>query len=87
MTEKIGQFFNADGTLISIPVKSVKRIEVLKIIARDFSTGVKYPEKELNQIISKYHDDTAAIRRYMVENRILERSSDGIYWLSEQSQD
>ena len=61
MTEQIDQFFNPDGTLISIPVKSAKKIAVLLHIARDLSTATQYPEKELNAIIAKYHDDTAAI--------------------------
>ena len=81
MTEQIDQFFRPDGTLISIPAKSVKRIAVLHHIASDLSPGIRYPEKDLNLIIAKYHDDTAAIRRYMIEYGILERDSESVYWL------
>ena len=81
MTEQIDQFFRPDGSLISIPAKSVKRIAVLQHIASDLSPETKYPEKELNLIIAKYHDDTAAIRRYMIEYGILERDSESVYWL------
>lgn len=81
MSEKIDQFFREDGSLISIPAKSSKRIAVLARIALNFEEGHHYPEKELNSIIATYHDDTAAIRRYMIENLILERSPEGIYWL------
>ena len=73
MTEQIDQFFNPDGTLISIPVKSAKKIAVLLHIAQDLSPTTKYPEEEINAIITKYHDDTAAIRRHMIEYGILER--------------
>lgn len=79
MTEHIDQFFRPDGTLISIPVKSAKKIAVLHHIARELSPITKYPEKELNAIIAKYHYDTAAIRRYMIEYRILERDAASIY--------
>ena len=79
---QIDQFFRADGTLIAIPVKSAKKIAVLHHIAKDFSPAEKYPEKVLNQIISKYHDDTAAIRRYMIEYGILERDVESVYWVS-----
>ena len=82
MTEQIEQFFNPDGTLISIPVKSAKRIAVLLHLARDLSPATKYPEKVLNAIIAKYHDDTAAIRRYMIEYGILERDSESVYWVA-----
>ena len=81
MTVQIDQFFRPDGSLISIPAKSIKRIAVLHHIARDLSPDVKYPEKDLNLIIAEYHDDTAAIRRYMIEYGILERDSESVYWL------
>jgi hypothetical protein len=79
---QIDQFFRPDGTLIAIPVKSAKKIAVLHHIAKELSPAEKYPEKVLNQIIAKYHDDTAAIRRYMIEYEILDRDSESVYWLS-----
>ena len=81
MTEQIDQFFRPDGSLFSIPVKSAKKLAVLQHIARDLSPDTKYPEKELNQLIAKYHDDTAAIRRHMIEFGILDRDSESFYWV------
>ncbi len=78
---QIEQFFRPDGTLISITAKSGKRIAVLEHIASELSPGTKYPEKELNSVIAKYHDDTAAIRRYMIEYGILDRDNESVYWL------
>ena len=83
MSEQIDQFFRPDGTLISIPVKAAKKIAVLKHIASNLSADAKYPEKELNAIIANYHDDTAAIRRHMIEFGILERDGASVYWLIE----
>jgi hypothetical protein len=82
MSKQVDQFFRADGTLISIPAKSAKKIAVLNVIASKLSPDTKYPEKELNAIIANFHDDTAAIRRYMIEYRILERDKASVYWLS-----
>jgi len=82
MSEQVDQFFRADGTLISIPAKSAKKIAVLNVIASKLSPDTKYPEKELNAIIANFHDDTAAIRRYMIEFGILERNTQSVYWLS-----
>jgi len=81
MSKNIDQFFRPDGTLISIPVKSVKKIAVLKQIAGTLNSETKYPEKELNAIIANYHDDTAAIRRHMIEYGILERDQQSVYWV------
>ena len=36
----------------------------------------------LNAIIATIHDDTAAIRRYMIEYGILERDGESVYWVS-----
>ena len=82
MSEQIDQFFRPDGTLISIPVKPAKKIAVLNHIAKELAPETKYPEKELNAFIAKYHDDTAAIRRHMIEFGILQRNSESVYWLS-----
>ena len=81
MTEQIDQFFNLDGTLISIPVKPAKKIAVLQRIAQELSSTTRYSEKDLNAIIATFHDDTAAIRRYMIEYGILERNGESVYWL------
>jgi hypothetical protein len=83
MSEQIDQFLRPDGTLISIPVKPAKKIAVLRHIARDLSLDTKYPEKQLNLIIARYHDDTAALRRYMIEYGILERDVESVYWVKE----
>ena len=85
MTEQIDQFFRPDGTLISIPVKPAKKIAVLQHIVSELSPDTKYPEKELNLIIAKYHADTAALRRYMIEYGILERDGESVYWVTSRS--
>jgi hypothetical protein len=82
MSDQIDQFFRPDGTLTSIPVKTAKKIAVLKVIASKLSPDTRYPEKELNAIIANFHDDTAAIRRYMIEYGILERDAESVYWVA-----
>jgi hypothetical protein len=59
--------------------RPIKDIELL-------SPTSKYPENELNANIAKYHDDTAAIRRYVIEYWILEMDADGVYCLVKPSQ-
>lgn len=72
-------FFDAQGRLSSIPTKLSKRLVVLDRIAQDFEIGRRYPEAQVNVILRRYHDDVAALRRYLVENEFLERR-DGEYW-------
>lgn len=82
VSSRIEQFFNPDGTLIHIPARQSKKLEVLTFIAGSFRTGIRYSEKEVNEIIGKFHTDTAAIRRHMIEFGIMNRDSSSIYWLN-----
>ncbi len=72
-------FVGADGQLTAIPTKLSKRLVVLDLIAQDFEIGEIYPEAEVNTMLHRWHDDHAALRRYLVENEFLERR-DGQYW-------
>ncbi|PWM43615.1 MAG: ArsR family transcriptional regulator [Clostridiales bacterium] len=66
------------GKLISIPVQLKKREIVLREILKDFEQGREYSEKEVNEIILKYHSDYCYIRREMIGLKMLSRN-DGIY--------
>jgi hypothetical protein len=37
------------------------------------------PEKQLNLIIARYHEDTASLRRHMTEHGILERDGGSVF--------
>jgi hypothetical protein len=40
---------------------------------------VRYPEKQVNEILARYHEDTATLRREMIGYRMLARAG-GEYW-------
>lgn len=70
-----------DGHLKTIPSQRKKLEVVLRHIGRSFEPGVIYSEKEVNQILEEFHQDTASLRREMIGLGLLERSSDGReYW-------
>ena len=54
-----------DGHLVAIPSQQKKRMVVLRYLAQSFEPGVKYPEKQVNELLRRYHPDTASLRRYM----------------------
>ena len=72
-------FLRPDGSLVSIPTKISKRLVVLNLIAQQFEIGRTYSEVEVNAAVRTFHDDVAALRRYLVEEGFLE-SRDGQYW-------
>ena len=75
---KVIRTFFEDGKLKSIPVQRKKRLIILEEIARDFETGKKYSEKEVNLMVSEYHYDFCTIRREFIMNKMFVREN-GIY--------
>ena len=73
--------FVTDGRLTSIPTPRAKRMVVLDWLAQDFEPGRRYSEAMVNLIIGKRHPDTAALRRYLVDEDLLSREA-GEYWRS-----
>ncbi len=72
-------FVRPDGSLSAIPTKIRKRLVVLNEMAQQFDVGRTYDETAVNNLLRAWHDDVAALRRYLVEEGFLERR-DGVYW-------
>lgn len=74
-------FLNADGSLKQIPPPGNKLLIVLNFIVDVFAFDTNYTEKEVNTILRRFHVDTAALRRYLVDNGLMARESNGTrYW-------
>jgi len=74
-------YLNADGTLKQIPPQGNKLLIILSFIVDAFAYDTDYTEKEVNTILRRFHVDTAALRRYLVDNGLMARESDGSrYW-------
>ncbi len=76
-------YINRDGTLKSIPNQHKKLMVILGHLVKNLEKDVKYPESQVNQTLRQFHEDTAALRRYMVDNGLLKREK-GIYWRAEE---
>jgi hypothetical protein len=74
----IDAFFR-DGRLVSIPARQAKRLFVLRVLReRCFAEDRDYPEKEVNMRLALIHPDVAALRRHLVDSKLMSRSN-GIY--------
>jgi biotin operon repressor len=77
----IGDFTHPDGSLKEIPAQRKKLEAILHYVVRDFEPGKRYPEKQVNKILSRYHEDTACLRRELVGAKLMDRESGGgEYW-------
>jgi hypothetical protein len=72
---------NPDGTIKQIPLQPAKLRVILNYLIAAFTPGMDYTEKEVNTILRRFHEDTASLRRDLVDAGLLARESDGLrYW-------
>jgi hypothetical protein len=80
--ERVGSVlrtFLPHGRIETMPAVRSKRLVVLDHVARVFEPGVRYPESDVNAMLSAFFADYAALRRYLVDEGFLARA-DGTYW-------
>jgi hypothetical protein len=75
----VANFLGEDGKLTHIPAQRKKRYAVLSWLVRKFEEDRKYTEKEINEVIQRYHWDSATLRREFIGYHMMEREK-GIYW-------
>lgn len=71
--------FVKDGRLVAIPAAHGKRLVILDRLAQEFEPGRRYTEQAVNLVLGQWHADTAALRRYLVDEGFLDRAG-GRYW-------
>jgi len=77
----IRDFTLPDGSLKDIPAQRKKLEAILRYVVRSFEPGTRYSEKQVNKILSRYHNDTASLRRELVGTKLMEREGGGgEYW-------
>jgi hypothetical protein len=65
------------GRLITIPHSGRRRQLLLAHLAERFEPGRLYTEQDVREKLSMVHDDHATLRRYLVDEGLLQRSNDG----------
>jgi hypothetical protein len=72
-------FLRRDGSLKEIPAQFKKQLAVLRHIVKEFAPDRQYAEKQVNEIIARFHPDTASLRRAMIDHKLMQRA-EGKYW-------
>lgn len=73
----IADFTGPDASLKEIPAQRKKLEAILRYVVRDFEPGNRYTEKQVNKILSRYHEDTASLRRELVGAKLMARERGG----------
>jgi hypothetical protein len=77
----IADFSRKDGSLKTIPAQRKKLEAILRHIVKAFEPKKRYSEKQVNEILGRYHEDTASLRRELVGNKLMKREGGGgDYW-------
>lgn len=72
---------NADGSIKQIPLQPAKLHVILGYLIPFFEFDKNYTEREVNTILRRFNEDTAGLRRDLVDAGMLARESDGSrYW-------
>jgi hypothetical protein len=70
---RVLQTFLEGERLKQIPASLKKQLVVLRWLAGKFEPGVRYPEREVNEIIKRHHPDAATLRREMIDAKLMAR--------------
>lgn len=70
--------FIVDGRLVKIPEAHSKREVVLRWVL-DQLENRRYREREISEVLKRFHDDYATLRRELINHRLMKRES-GVYW-------
>ena len=79
----LSAFLSKDGRIKAFPMQEKKLRVITRYVLSSFEVGRRYTEKEVNHILKRYTDDTALLRRALVDYGYMEREGGGgLYWRS-----
>jgi predicted transcriptional regulator len=76
---KVLRDYMEDGRLKLIPRQWKKREVILRYLVEQFEWDQRYTEREVNEIISRTHEDYATLRRALIDSGRMARERD-VYW-------
>jgi hypothetical protein len=77
----IKDYTKRDGSLKTLPSQRKKLEAILRYVVKAFEVGMRYSEKQVNEILAGYHEDTATLRRELVGSGLMQREGGGgEYW-------
>jgi hypothetical protein len=76
---KVLRDFMVGERLKEIPASRKKRSVILRWLAGQFDPGRTYAEAEVNEILRRFHEDSASLRREMIGEKLMRREG-ATYW-------
>lgn len=74
-------FLDREGHIKAFPAQEKKFQSILRYVLKEFEPGRRYSEKEVNEILLRFNEDTASLRRGFIEYKMMAREGGGgAYW-------
>jgi DNA-binding transcriptional ArsR family regulator len=82
----LSTFLDADGRITAFPSQQKKYLVLVRHTLQAFEPGVVYHEAQVNERLARFSDDTARLRRSLVDFGFMRRDRDGgRYWRVEEA--
>ncbi len=74
-------FTDEEGRITAFPSQEKKLLVLLRYVLKAFEPNRRYSERQVNEILARYHDDTAFLRRHLIIYKLMAREGGGgEYW-------
>lgn len=73
----LGTFLDEQGRFRAFPAQQKKYLVLVRHALDAFEAGTEYSEKQVNEILSRFHEDTARLRRSFIDHGFMVRHRDG----------
>lgn len=76
-------FLDSEGRIKAFPAQDKKFLVLLRHVLKSFELKRRYSEQEVNEIFKQFNEDTASLRRGMIEYKLMSRAGGGgEYWVN-----
>jgi predicted transcriptional regulator len=77
----LATFTDGDGRILAFPRQQKKYLVLVRHALQAFEPDVVYGEAQVNERLARFNDDTARLRRSLVDHGLMRRDRDGgRYW-------
>jgi predicted transcriptional regulator len=81
----MSSFVNSEGRITAFPAQEKKFMVLLRYVVKAFEPGVNYSEKQVNEILLRFNEDTATLRRMLFDYKLMDREGGGgAYWRADE---
>ena len=79
----LNAYMTSDGKVRDFPSQQKKLEVIMRHVAQAFEPGQRYTEKQVNEMLARFNEDTAQLRRSLIDFGLMQRQGGGgDYWRS-----